>query len=79
LKQDPDKMLQGISQAFLLRLQEKAAIDDSSIAPEEIPNHGLCKDVRDFLCHLEAIRFGNVTPPSWTDLADQAKTLFEKF
>lgn len=77
-KQDPDKMLQGISQAFLLYLQEKSAINDASIAPEEIPSHGLCKEVRDFLCHLESIRFGHIAPTSWTDLVEQAKALFAK-
>lgn len=76
VRNQPANFYALMTRAFLFGLFEKKWIQTPDMAPEELPDIGISKEVRDFLFILDEIRFSRPTEQVSQNFVEQARQLF---
>jgi hypothetical protein len=65
-----------LNKAFILRLFENRWILEEVSSPQELPDEGMCKKVKHFLCGIDEMRFSQKRQQSNEDIIAVAEQLF---
>ncbi|MEC7839239.1 MAG: hypothetical protein VX777_04275 [Chlamydiota bacterium] len=69
---------QNLCNAFFMRFKEVEMIDDIEITAHQLPQTGVCGEVRDFLCGIEERRFSGKGDVDTKEIIITADRLFKK-
>lgn len=65
-----------LNKAFILRLNEQGLIEEEVQSPQQLPDEGICKKVKSFLCGIEEMRFTTRSQQSTEQILIEAEGLF---
>ncbi len=77
-KDNPAQFYHSLNVAFMQRLKEYGYISDAAIGPEELPKIGICGEIREFLCRIEASRFAGQSGLTTDQIGEQARQFFDR-
>jgi len=75
---DIPNFYQTLSNAFLMRLEEVGLIGNAQITVHQLPEKGVCGEIRNFLCGIEKRRFSGKGDLDMKNTIITADRLFKK-